>query len=314
MTSIRSAVTIALFAVSAAFAADPALLALLPADAKVVGGMNVTSTSTSPFGQFVLSQMKAGEANFNKFVTATGFDPRTQLQEIVFAGTIAGAQKGVGLVAARGTFNAPQMFAAAKLEGAATFQYHGVEVLRGKGGDAAVAVLDSTLAVAGNEDLVKRAIDQRTRGVTLDSKIVAKVTDVSSRFDAWLVSEAPVGTFAAAAPNPQATAAMNSTAMQAIEQTSAGVRFGSIVQISGEAITRSDKDALALVDVIRFVTGLMQMHREKNPDIAKFAALFDSMEVKANAATVQVLLSIPQADLEQLVKAKKTVRRAAAAR
>jgi hypothetical protein len=311
MIRIRSAVAIALFTVSAAFAADPTLLALMPGDSKVIGGINVTSTSISPFGQFVLSQMKTEDAAFNKFIAATGFDPRTHLQEIVFTGTVPGAQKGTGLVAARGTFNAAQIFAAAKTDGATTFQHNGIEVLRGKSKDGAVAFLDSTIAIAGDEEMVKHAIDQRTSGVTLDAKLAAKVSEVSSQFDAWMVSHAPVGTFAGAAPNAQANAAMKSTAMQAIEQTSAGVRFGSIVQISGEAVTRTDKDALALVDVIRFVTGLMQMHRQKNAEIAKFASLFDSLEVKATASTVQMSLSIPQADLEQLIKARTTVRRAA---
>lgn len=311
MTGIRAAVAIALFTVSVAFSADPTLLALMPAEAKVVGGINVTTTSTSPFGQFVLSQIQPDDSEFKKFVAATGFDPRTNLQEIVFAGTIPGGQKGTGLVAARGTFNGPQIFAAATLHGGTTFQYNGVDVLRGKGDDAALAIFDGSVAIAGNEELVKRAIDQRARGVTLDQRIAGKVNEVSSKFDAWLVSQAPVGTLAGIAPNAQANAAMKSTAMQAIEQTSGGVRFGNIVQIAGEAVTRTDKDAVALVDVIRFVTGLMQMHREKNPEIAKFAPLLDSLEVKAAASTVQVSLSIPQTDLEQLMKSKKGVRRAA---
>jgi hypothetical protein len=312
MTRIRSAAAIALFTISSAFAADPALLSLMPGDAKVVGGINVVTTATSPFGQFVLSQMKDGGETFRKFVATTGFDPRTQLTEVVFSGNPVSGQRGSAIVAARGSFNGPQIFAAAKAEGATTFQYNGVEVLRGKGGDGAIAVLGSDLAIAGDEEMVKRALDQRGGSVTLDPKIAAKANDVSSRFDAWLVSRAPVGSFAGAAPNPQAGAAMTSNAMQAIEQTSGGVRFGNIVQISGEAITRSDKDALALVDVIRFVTGMMQMHREKNPDIAKFATLLDSMEVKAEASTVQLSLSVPQTDIEQLMKSKRTSRRAAA--
>ena len=100
--------------------------------------------------------------------------------------------------------------------------------------------------------------------------------------------------------------------MQSIEQTSGGVRFGSIVEIAGEALTRSDKDALALADVIRFMTGMLQMQRGKNPEAARFANLLDSMEVKTAASTVHLSLSIPQADIEKLMPArKKSVKRAA---
>lgn len=317
MNRIRSLAAAAVFTVSTAVAADTALLSLIPADVKGVGGMNVTSTSASPFGQFVLSQMKADNAHLNKFILATGFDPRTHLREVIVAGSpeVAGnvvvSRHGSALVAARGTFNGPQIYAAAKAEGATSFQYKGVEVLRGKGNDGgAVAVLDGSLAIAGEEAMVRRAIDQRGGPVVLDPKLLAKVNDLSARFDTWAVSYGPVAALAGAAPNPQATAALNNTAIQAIEQTSGGVRFGNIIQFSGEAVTRTEKDALALVDVMRFVLGMMQLQREKNAEIAKFAALFDSLEIKANAATVQVSLSVPQADLEQLLKTKRTSRRA----
>ena len=219
--------------------------------------MNVTSTTSSPFGQFLLSQMPTDDAGFRKFITETGFDPRTQLQEIVFGANPATGQKHAGLIAARGVFNGPQIIAAAKNSGATTFLHNGVEVLKGKSDNGCFAIFDGTVAVAGDEDKVKGAIDKRTAGVTLDPKIAAKVTEVSARFDAWVVSQAPVSTFAGAAPNSQANNAMKSNALQAIQQTSGGVRFGNIVEFNGEALTASDKDALALVDVIRFITGMI---------------------------------------------------------
>jgi hypothetical protein len=137
---------------------------------------------------------------------------------------------------------------------------------------------------------------------------------VSSRFDAWLVSQAPVGTFAGAAPNAQTNNVIKSNALQAIQQTSGGVRFGNIVEFSGEALTSSDKDAVALADVIRFAVGMMQMHRAKNPEIEKFAGLLDSLEVKATASTVQLSMSVPQANLEELMKTRKASARRAALR
>jgi hypothetical protein len=317
MNRIRSLAAVAVLTVSTAVAADPALLSLIPADVKGVGGMNVTATAASPFGQFVLSQMKADNAHFNKFILATGFDPRTHLREVIVAGSAVAAgnvvatRHGSALVAARGTFNGPQIYAAAKAEGATSFQYNGVEVLRGKGNDGgAVAVLDASLAIAGDEAMVKRAIDQRGGPLVLDPKLAAKANDLSSRFDAWAVSYGPVAALAGAAQNYQPNNPLNNTALQTIEQTSGGVKFGNIIQFSGEAVTRTEKDALALVDVMRFVLGMMQLQREKNAEIGKFAGLFDSLEIKANAATVQVSLSVPQADLEQLVKSKRTSRRA----
>jgi hypothetical protein len=254
--------------------------------------------------------MKEDDASFGKFVTATGFDPRLHLREVMFAGTAVPGKKHIGIVGARGTFNSAQIINAAKLQGATTTTYKGVELLKHKD-EAVLAILDGTLALAGDEAHVKRAIDQRGTTTGLDPKILAKVNDVSARFDAWLVSTGPVSNFSRAAPNAQAQNAMKNPALQAIEQTSGGVRFGTIVEFVGEAVTRTEKDAQSLVDVIRFIAGMMQMHRDKSGEAARFAKLLDSMEAKSAGNTVHLLLSIPQTDVEQLMKPRRAVRRAA---
>src|SRR5688572_3534789 len=175
MKSFGFAVAVILLAVSTALGADPALLALVPADAKVIGGINVDRTAGSPFGQFLLSKVNEDDGGFQKFVTATGFDPRRDLREIVFAGTTIPGQKGNGLVAARGSFNAAQIFAAAKAEGATTTIYKGVELLQHKADRGGFAILDGSIAIAGDDAGLKRAIDQRSGSVTLDAQLLGKV-------------------------------------------------------------------------------------------------------------------------------------------
>ena len=105
---------------------------------------------------------------------------------------------------------------------------------------------------------------------------------------------------------------LKNNAIQSIEQTSAGVHFGNMVQFSGEAITRTEKDATALADVLRFLAGMMQLQRDRNPEVAKFAALLDSLEVKATGSTVSLSLAVPEADLENTMKPRTRIRRRAA--
>ena len=104
--------------------------------------------------------------------------------------------------------------------------------------------------------------------------------------------------------------AISGDMVQGIEQASGGVVFGTTVQIAGEAVTKTDKDATALADVVRFLTGMVQMNRDK-PEMAKFAALLDTMSLQANANTLTFSLSVPEGDLEQMLKppVKGTVRR-----
>src|SRR5438105_1545007 len=67
------------------FGADQQLMNMLMPDAKVVAGINVTQAQTSPFGQYMLSQMAKNGAGFQDFIASTGFDPRRDVTEILVA-------------------------------------------------------------------------------------------------------------------------------------------------------------------------------------------------------------------------------------
>ena len=96
-------------------AADPQLMNLLMPSAKVVAGVNVGQAKNSPFGQFLLSRVQSGDPGLAKLTTATGFDPRRDLTEVLMA--TAGQAGQQGLVLARGTFNAEQILNAATAAG-----------------------------------------------------------------------------------------------------------------------------------------------------------------------------------------------------
>ena len=282
-----------------AFAADSALLSLVSPDAKVVAGIHVDRSTASQFGQFMLKQMQREDAGFDKFVLSTGFDPRRDLTEVIVSSADV-QQKGHGLVLARGTFDIAKLTGQAKLHGGSITNYKDVQVIAGKS-DGWIAFLDSGTAALGNADLVRTAIDRRGAGVGIDSKLAAKVNEVSAKYDAWMVSIAPMSKFPGTLPDQHMNGVINGAMMQGIEQASGGVVFGSNVQIFGEALMRSEKDATALADVVRFLAGMVQMNREK-PDVAKLAVVLDSMILQATANTLTFSLSVPESDLEQIVK------------
>jgi hypothetical protein len=290
-----------LFALAAcsAFAADSGLLSLVSPDAKVVAGIHVDRSTASQFGQFMLKQMQREDADFNKFVLATGFDPRRDLTEVIVSSSDV-PHKGHGLVVARGTFDIARLTAQARLSGGSITNYKDVQVIAGKS-DGWIAFLDSHTAAAGDPDLVRTAIDRRGAGVGIDAKLAAKVNEVSGKYDAWMVSIAPMSQFSGRLPDQRMNGVINGDMVQGIEQASGGVVFGANVQIAGEAVTRSEKDATALADVVRFLAGMVQMNREK-PEVAKLAAVLDTMSLKATANTLTFSLSVPESDLEQMLK------------
>jgi hypothetical protein len=104
-----------------------------------------------------------------------------------------------------------------------------------------------------------------------------------------------------------------SAGLQGIVETSGGVTFGATIQFAGEALTRSDKDAQALVDVVKFITSMMQMN-STNPDTQKLQPILDSLQVSAQGTTVKMSFSIPQMELERLVQPRARTARTLVAR
>ena len=300
----RTLLAVALLSLSA-LAAETPLINLVPADAQVIGGLNVTRTLSSPFGQFLLNQIKTEDAGFRKLVEETGFDPRLHLRDVVFASP--STAKHSGLVIARGVFNGPQILATIQKKGGTLTTYNGVQILLEPKGNAGVAIMEGSLAFAGEERLIKAAIDRRAAG-TPSGALARKAADFDTRYDAWMVAN---GAAIPAMPTgsnvpPQAAA------FSAIVESSGGVEFGSVIRITGEAVARSAKDAQALVDVFKFVAAMAQLNKD-NPDAQRFEPIINSMTVTASGTAVKFTAAIPQADLELLMKPQRKAKPAAAA-
>jgi hypothetical protein len=287
-----------------ASAADPQLLKLVMPDAKVVSGINVDVVKSTQFGQFFLSQLPAPDAGYQEFISVTGFDPRQDIHEVLMASP-GDPQKKSGLLLVRGNFDSARILALVKTEGKTTETYHGVEVLTDVPGSHPVshglAFLDNTTAVAGDLDSVRGAIDRRTAASSLDPALTAKIGATSAAQDAWVVSIAPISSFAQAVPNPNVSGALQGDLIKAIQQSSGGVKFGAMIQFSGELTARTDQDASSLADVVRFFMNMAAMNSPTggNPELN---SLLHNLTVNTEANAVKVSVSIPEGELETLIK------------
>ena len=310
MNALRNAFLLAAAAASLSFGADPTLLGLAPADTKMVAGIYLDRTRNTPFGQFVLSQMKLEDSNFANFVASTGFDPRRDVNEVLVMSNST-EKHSPGLVLARGVFNGPAIIAAARKDGGVVTSYKGVDIVTHGKGMQGFAILDGAIALGGEVPAVQAAIDRRrAASSSLDSKLAAKIAQLSTQYDAWFTASGFVAPVGPAVPRPNVPGNIPVSALQSIESTSGGVKFGVNVQVGGEAITRSDKDAQALVDVARFLAGMLSMNSGNNPDAAKLAALAQNTQWTAQGTKVSMSLTMPESDLEQLLQQHGT-RRAA---
>jgi len=282
-------------------AADKQLLGLMMPEAKVLGGMNVLQVRSSPYGQYLLTQGPFNDPQFQQFVQATGFDPLNNITEIV-AATPGVPGDNSGLAAVRGTFNVAQIVAFVKTTGGTVDESQGAPLILSPDKRMAIALVDSTLAVAGDTNSVIAALARRSAPSALDPALVAKATTLSVTADAWAVTTinpGSVGLQAGKGPN-----GVDLSALQNIQQSSAGVKFGTSVNVTAEVVADTPQNADMLASLLRLVVQMAQL----NPNSAEIATLTQSLAIKTDGSAIEVSLSIPEDLLEQLSPAHHRVR------
>lgn len=302
-------------------AADPQLVSMVMPDAKVVVGINVASARNSTFGAFLLQQAFGNNAEFQKFVGMLGFNPQTDLEEILIAtpGTVSAepaaasvnAENLHGLILARGTFHIEKISEFAKTVGKGSIQtYNGATLILGPKElhASAVAFASGNIAVVGDLANVKAAIDRRSQPNALDPKITTKVNSLSGSQDAWAVSIAPLSSFNGGPGNdPALQGALAGDLFKKITQTSGGIKFGTQVQLSTELVAMDDKNATALGDVVRFLIGMATMNAGsgKNAPPAMMS-LLQSLNIQTQGNVVSLTVSAPEDQLESLINSMQT--------
>jgi hypothetical protein len=295
-----------------ASAADPQMLNLLMPDAKVVAGVNVQQAMATPFGQYVLSLIAPQDQQIQSLATQIGFDPRRDVRELLVAST--GAPAHAGLVLARGSFDPAKIAAAATLAGVKSETYSGVAILEQQPKQPAdaqtaaapmvgLAFLDSSLVVAGDVTNVKAAIDRRGAAAILPAALLTQVNQWSLSQDAWVVDIAPLASLTPPAGAPRLPGGAQATAFQTIQQAASGVKFGTIVAVAAQAQADTAQNATALAGVLQLLANLAQAQAAQNPGAA---ALLKSLTVTAQGNTLKIAMSLPEDQLQQLVKPNGT--------
>ncbi|MBV9498554.1 MAG: hypothetical protein JO138_04205 [Acidobacteriaceae bacterium] len=288
-------------------ATDEGLLALVPGDAKIVTFVDANQARNSQFGQYLLKQTQANDQHFEEFVQETGFDPRRDLQSFMFesSGPTSDGTHGQWALLARGTFDQDRIQTLARQKGATVQTYQGVNILVGKGDhqQTAFAFPEIGLAVVGDLAAVRKILANNGTPTSLDPALNAEIEKASANNDAWFASSLG-GSFLGNqikgetkdAP-PQAV-----QALQSILESSGGIRFGSTIDLTFDALTRSPQDATSLADVVRFVASLLQMQRQKDPRAAILAKALDNMDLTTTADRLHLGIAIPEQSLEQLAQ------------
>jgi hypothetical protein len=293
-------------ALSAFAAIDPALLALVPPGSKLVAGVQLTQARSSQFGQYLLSHAGGDEESFQQFTEQTGFDPRHDLDEIVFATTGPSAENHHTnfAILARGSFDRNRILGNAKARGALVEAYQGTDLIFEKHGNhpgPGFAFLDGGIAVMADRATLRQIVGNRTSSAGLDPTLQDQLLKVSAGNDGWFVSSMSGLLFAHHVEHETKQTIPQAQALESILQSSGGVHFGDVVGFSFEAVTRSPQHAVSLADVLRLGGSMVQMQRQNDPRAAIVASAVDKMAISNDGTTVHATFSMTEEELERLV-------------
>lgn len=304
MTLLRKLLFSLVLVAAPSQAADPSLWQLIAPDAAVLIGINVGRIKSSTIGRSIVPQMQPTDEALKKMVELTGFDPLRDLEEVLIA-VPPGKNQGRGLVLLRGSFEASRLLELAKLGDARLTAFQGIQIATIQQQDPfALACLSNTLALAGDPESVRAAIARRSSPSRLNPALQAKASQLSATYDFWLAALTPVADLAGEVPDPKLSG-MAGEMLKSIKQASGGIKLGTKLEVSLELETRSDKDALALRDVLKFVAGMALTQAKPMP-----ANALDSLKLTAEGPTVKLQLEIPEQQLAQMIQAQKQAKAA----
>lgn len=287
-------------------AVDPQLLGLAMPDAVAMADVNVAAAKASPFGQYVLSQITAN-SGFTAATAALGFDPRQDLIEVFVC---SNATPKTGLVLATGTFNTQAISTAATVSGATGETYNHVPIVEDPTKQHGFAFLGSTIAVAGDVADVKAAIDRQGKASGLPQTIQNQIGALSNAEDAWfLTTVPPLALDKKATTLPGMPGNSAATILQQVQAASGGVKFGSSVQFTAQAQADNAQDATSMAGVLQLLVNLAQANASKNPE---GAAALKNLTVTASGANVNIALTLPEDQFQQLLSKPAHIKKAAA--
>ena len=316
MNTLLYVFSFSLAAATASAGVTPALLNLVMPDATVVSGMNVDQSVASPFGQYILSQMQFNDSEFLQFMTATGFDPRKDLHEIVAATPATATATGhTALIVGRGVFQPAMIIGAATAQGGVITNYRGFNLIGPPAAQSNEAValtfLDGATAAMGDVASVKGAVDRKIAGSTYTGSLAQTAVQVSASNSAWFCTNTPLSDFMSTRQSGNLGPVAQSGLIQAVQQASGGVQFGSTaITVSADAVTTSPQNAQSLVDVLKFFVSMIAGNANAPSGVTSIAS---SAQFSVNGSTAHISLLLPEAQVEQLLMPQGAKRKPRAA-
>ena len=170
---------------------------------------------------------------------------------------------------------------------------------KGKSASKAFSFLGIDVAVMGDAETVRQVITNRTNATRLNPGLEQLIGKASGDRDVWFASVGLASQFwKMRGPNGPG---QNARLLQAIEESSGGVKFGPNVNFSFDAVAKTDKDANSLADVVRFLASAAQVKKDQDANPGVIGPALDNLKLTTSGNELHVSTSLPEDALETLV-------------
>jgi hypothetical protein len=282
-------IAVLLLAAPALFAENSAL-GYLPEGTRNVIGINVRAVASSALVKSAMSQAMSARpdlgAQFQKLGALPGFDPLRDIEEVLI-GAAGEGKNAPAVVVLRGHFDVEKM-------GAGAFPYRGVPMLSAGGGaSGTLALIDGSIALAGDAASVRAAIDRGGKG-TLPASTAARIESLRSRYDIWGFGHMPSSLLSGTA---------KPDALKSIDSFQFGIGLSNGLEGTAELHARSPEDAQKLSAIAQMVQMMVAAQKPKDNAVKLSAAVENR--------TLKVAFQMPQEELEKAMAAQGAALRGA---
>jgi hypothetical protein len=263
---------------------DNVLVRMVPPGATSLVGARMDEIRNSPFYNELTRQSKLPQVD--QFARETGFDPRRDVRELLFATTKSG-----GVLVARGTFRVTAFKDAKPVR-------HGVYSVWTVG-DSGFCILDATLAAAGDVISVNAALDEWVSGShTAAQPLLARAKQVDGSLPFWGVSSGFAGFLAD--NMPRANSGIDfSKIFRGLEDTWFEAGFANGLKATIHGVTATDPDAVSLRDTAKGLIGFGRLSVPENQ--SDLLRLWDGITVDQEGRAVSIRMDVAQNLIDQLV-------------
>ena len=273
---------------------DNVLLKMVPPGTTSLVGARMDVLKTTDFYRKMVAAQKLPQ--IDKFAEESGFDPRRDVRELVYAEAPEGS-----VLLARGNFRVNNEL----LKNGKTTR-HGRYQIVGQG-TSGVCILDPTLAAAGEIPAIEAALDEWTSGQhTAAQPLLAHLKTVDERSQLWGFSQGAAGFLANNIPNTNSGIDF-SKIFRGLDDTWFQADFSMGLRAEVHGTTATEKDALNLKDAVKGLVGLGRLYTpDQQPELIK---LWDGILVEQINRSIVIRADIAQDLIERLIQMLSSVAR-----